>query len=159
MGSESTRTAIASRFKEDPLLMSRKCQVDNCELCGLSSAHCLSCKNHLIGVDNTCNQKDLKQCSISNCGNCSLVASESLNSSLEEGQSTTFVKTGSPLCLKCNPGYSLGEDLTCLKSIEGCRIYDFKKKQCLQCLFGWYMNSRFECSDGRVFLFLHGRPL
>jgi len=90
--------------------------------------------------------------------NCSLIESPPGNASLPEEYdlhpsffrvTPRFKVNNEALCLKCNEGYSLGEDLTCTKSSKGCRIYDSKNKKCLQCLFGWYVNSRFGCSDGK----------
>ena len=54
-------------------LLFRKCQVENCELCGLSYSRCLSCQDNLVGRDNKCKSDDLAKCSIENCQNCSLI--------------------------------------------------------------------------------------
>ena len=60
----------------------------------------------------------------------------------------SFKSQTNTLCLKCNKGYSLIGDLTCLKTINGCRIYDSQRKHCLQCIFGWYMNDKLGCNKG-----------
>ena len=59
------------------------------------------------------------------------------------------------MCLKCQNGYSLDGHLNCLNSMNGCRIFDDEKKRCLQCVFGWYMNSKYGCNKGRCHFFNH----
>lgn len=50
---------------------SRECEVENCELCGLSSQRCLSCKDRTIGENNIC-LKATKTCAQEQCQSCSL---------------------------------------------------------------------------------------
>lgn len=132
----------------------RPCQVDKCELCGLSSSRCLSCEDNLVGVNNQCNSSDLKTCQIANCQNCSLIEAQKLadfgiRPRLDDPeQMGDWQNTTSEICMKCAPGFSLSADLTCIETGEGCRIFDAENKRCLQCLFDWYMNSKFECSKG-----------
>lgn len=132
----------------------RECKGNKCELCGLSSSSCLSCQNNLVGVNNNCDAEHLKKCSVPNCQNCSLIESQvSVNSptrSTTNNRQTSpgLQNTTSEICMKCKPGFSLGPELTCIETGEGCRIYDSANKRCLQCLFEWYMNGQFECSKG-----------
>ena len=49
----------------------RECEVEDCELCGLSSQRCLSCKERKIGQNNIC-LKATNTCAQEQCQSCSL---------------------------------------------------------------------------------------
>lgn len=121
-----------------------KCPQKNCQNCSL--------------IEKISIPEKIKESQLSNFENISDFTNNQKNLSIRERLPNRLqnFKSGigvtgetESICLKCEENFALSPDLGCVESGPGCRIFDPKAKKCIQCLFGWYMNSKYNCSKGK----------